>query len=270
MNNYSSIRDLLKSFSGQDNVVTIPKFYIKFTGDITTAILLNQIVFYSDKTNRSDGFFYKKYDDWEKEICLTERQVRHSSKKLINLGVLETKLMKANGNPTVHYRLNYDKLLDSILTLCQNPTQPNVSMEPDEKYVSSITENTNIDNVATKFTSRKQAFDDDSREMFLSHHLLHCIRNNRPEFKQPNMQTWCKDFDAIMRIDERDFNEVQGLITWAQAHYFWKSNILSARKLRDQYDKLAMQKQEATHPAKNNVQPTSAPQRPQLNFGDGE
>lgn len=268
MNNYNSIRDLLKNFSGQDNVITVPKIYIKFTGDMTTAILLNQIVFYSDKTNRSDGFFYKKYDDWQAEICLSERQVRHSAKKLVNLGVIETRIMKANGNPTVHYKLNYDVLTDSILTLCQIPNHRNVSMEPCEKYVSSITENTNIDNVATKDPCRKQAFDEDGPEMFLAHHLNYCIRKNRPQFKQPNLQSWCKEFDYMLRIDGRDFNEIQTLITWAQSHHFWKGNILSPKKLRMQYDTLAIQMQETMHPAKKSTPINQKiPQPPQLNYG---
>ena len=65
--------------SGQDNVITVPKIYIEYTGDLTTAVLLNQIVFYSDKSKRKDGFFYKTYKEWEEEICFTKRQVSYSN-----------------------------------------------------------------------------------------------------------------------------------------------------------------------------------------------
>ena len=127
--------------SGQDNVVTIPKIYVEFTGDLTTAVLLNQIVFYSDKSKRKDGFFYKSYKEWEKEICLTKRQVSYSTEKLKGLGILETKVMKANGAPTVHYKLDYDKLVDSIVTKCNFPLEQNVTMDSD-KMEQSLTENT--------------------------------------------------------------------------------------------------------------------------------
>lgn len=72
MSNYNTIRTIISQISGQENIVVVPKLFVKLTGDLTTAILLNQIVFYSDKSKRTDGFFYKTYKEWEEEICLTE------------------------------------------------------------------------------------------------------------------------------------------------------------------------------------------------------
>jgi hypothetical protein len=151
LSNYSAIREIVKRFSGQENVFTVPKVYVEYTGDLTTAVLLNQIVFYSDKSKRTDGFFYKTYKEWEEEVCLSERQVRHSVNKLKDKGVVETKLMKANGSPTVHYRLNYDKLVDSILTKCQNPILQNVSIQSDNKS-ESLTE------ITTETTTKKDIY----------------------------------------------------------------------------------------------------------------
>ncbi|MEC5422086.1 conserved phage C-terminal domain-containing protein [Virgibacillus sp. C22-A2] len=141
MSNYDAIRGLINKMSGQHNTFTVPKIYVEYTGDLTTAILLNQIVFLSDKSKRKDGYFYKTYKEWKTEICLTERQVRNSVNKLKKLEVVETKLMRANGSPTVHYKLHYDKLVDSILTLCQIPNLQYVSIQHDNKS-ESITETT--------------------------------------------------------------------------------------------------------------------------------
>ena len=116
MSNYEAIKALIAQTSGQKNTLTIPKIYVELTGDLTTALLLNRIVFYSNEFKRNDGFFYKTYKDWEQEILLTERQVRNSANKLKKMGLIETKVMKANGSPTVHYKLDYDKLVDLILT----------------------------------------------------------------------------------------------------------------------------------------------------------
>lgn len=145
MNNYSAIRALVTKFSGQHNTFTVPKIFVKLTGDFTTAILLNQIVFYSDKSKRTDGFFYKTYKEWEEEVCLTERQVRYSANKLKKMGLIETKLKRANGAPTVHYKLHYDKLVESILTKCQIPSLQNVGIHSDkvsETLTETTTENT--------------------------------------------------------------------------------------------------------------------------------
>ena len=145
MSNYDAIRDIIRKLSGQENVLTIPRVYIEYTGDLTTAALLNQIVFYSDKSKRTDGFFYKTYEEWEKEICLTKRQVKYSTDKLKALGIVETKLKKANGAPTLHYKLDYDKLVDSIVTKCHFPLEQNVTFDSDKMSLSLTeitTENT--------------------------------------------------------------------------------------------------------------------------------
>ncbi|MDO8159655.1 replication protein [Bacillus toyonensis] len=161
MSNYNTIRTIISQISGQENIVVVPKLFVKLTGDITTAILLNQIVFYSDKSKRTDGFFYKTYKEWEEEICLTERQVRYSTKKLVNEGLVETALKKANGAPTVHYKLDYNKLVESILTICQNPTLQSVGIHSD-KTSESLTEITT--ETTTKITTLKDNMSSDQKE----------------------------------------------------------------------------------------------------------
>src|SRR5690606_33376291 len=136
MSNYEAIKALIAQTSGQKNILTIPKIYVELTGNFTTALLLNQIVFYSDKSKRDDGYFYKTYKEWEEEVLLTERQVRHSVNKLKKMGLVETKVMKANGSPTVHYKLNYDKLVDLILAKTQNQFLQNVRINSYESSES--------------------------------------------------------------------------------------------------------------------------------------
>ncbi|PEA85886.1 conserved phage C-terminal domain-containing protein [Bacillus thuringiensis] len=161
MSNYQTIRTIISQISGQENTIVTPKLFIKLTGDLTTATLLNQIVFYSDKSKRTDGYFYKSYKEWEEELCLTERQVRYSTKKLIKEGLVETSLKKANGAPTVHYKLDYNKLVESILTNCQNPSLQNVGIHSD-KTSESLTENTT--EITTENTTLKDTMSSDQKE----------------------------------------------------------------------------------------------------------
>ena len=148
--------------SGQDSVITIPKIYIDFTGDLTTAAILNQLVFYSDKGKRSDGFFYKSYKEWEEETGLTKRQVSYSIGKIKDLGLVETKLKKANGSPTIHYKLDYDKLLDSIVTKCHYRLEQNVTIDSDkvsQSLTENTTENTTENNISTSKIPYKDIID---------------------------------------------------------------------------------------------------------------
>lgn len=156
LSNHKKIANIIKQMSGQANMITVPRIYIEFTGDLTTAVVLNQIVYWSDKTKRTDGFFYKSYKEWTEEICLTERQVRYAVKKLKELGFLETELKKANGAPTVHYRFDYDKLLESILTKCQDGNSQNVSNHSDKTSESLTKTTTNTTQLNTTKTNNKE------------------------------------------------------------------------------------------------------------------
>src|SRR5574337_824595 len=98
------VNTLVSAFSGQQNILTIPRAYIEVTGNIEDALLLSQIIYWSDRTTMDDGWFAKSYSEWQNEIALSKYQVMAAVKRLKAAGV-ETIVKKFNGYPTVHYRL---------------------------------------------------------------------------------------------------------------------------------------------------------------------
>ena len=119
MGNIENINSIICSLSGMNNFITTPTIYVKICGDLNSAILLNQIIYWSDKTKRKDGFFYKTYKEWEDEICLSQYQVKKSIDNLERLGLVETKLHKANGSPTKHYKPNFENLKELMFSYHQ-------------------------------------------------------------------------------------------------------------------------------------------------------
>jgi hypothetical protein len=81
----------------------------------------------------------------------------------------------------------------------------------------------------------------DSNEYRLAEFLYKHILKNNPKAKEPNFQTWSKQFDYILRIDKRDLEEVKKIIKFSQTNPFWLKNILSPDKLRKQYDRLILE-----------------------------
>jgi len=88
------------------------KFYVMFYpemahrfGSIARAIYLQNLIYWSDKGHRKDGFIYKTKEFIEKETTLTRYQQDSCRKYFEKKGILETKLLKANGAPTLHYRV---------------------------------------------------------------------------------------------------------------------------------------------------------------------
>jgi hypothetical protein len=136
--------ELIKPYSGQANILTIPRPFIDLTGNLNTALFLSQLLYWQGKTSRSDGAIYKTYLEWEEEIYLTKKQLRLTSNTLKSKGFITTKVLKANGVPTVHYYLNQEAIVEAIskMLLGAHGKLPKVTFQSDQK-VLSITETTN-------------------------------------------------------------------------------------------------------------------------------
>lgn len=135
--NQQVISELISSISGQANILTIPKVYIDLLdGDINSALLLSQCVYWSDRTTSKDGWFYKSYREWGEEIRLSQYAVNRSASKLKKLGFIETKLKKANGAPTVHYRVKINSLTNSIMKKLDNGLSRNSIIDYEETQQS--------------------------------------------------------------------------------------------------------------------------------------
>ena len=118
----SRIFEIVQSMSGQGNVITIPCPYLDFfAGDQQAHLLgaiLNQLVFWSGKSDLTDGWFYKSYEGIAEEIrAVTKDQVRKAMNKLVEHyfpGIIEVSTKKVNGTPIKHYRIDGDALIGRI------------------------------------------------------------------------------------------------------------------------------------------------------------
>ncbi|HHA6636043.1 TPA: conserved phage C-terminal domain-containing protein [Staphylococcus aureus] len=150
MNNRDYISSIITQFSGQNNIIPIPAIYIKITEDYPSAALLNQMIYWSDRTSRKDGYFYKSYNEWFEELHLTEYQVRRATNKLKSFGFVETDLKKANGAPTLHYKVDTKEVSEWILKKLKNGNLRNLRMDSEETQ-ESLTEITT--EITTKTTN---------------------------------------------------------------------------------------------------------------------
>lgn len=89
-------------------------------------------------------------------------------------------------------------------------------------------------------TITHKTFLSDSIEVRLSELLLEKILTRNPNHKKPNLQTWAKDVDRMIRLDNRPPEAIRRVIEWCQSDAFWQNNILSVGKLRKQFDQLAL------------------------------
>lgn len=75
----------------------------------------------------------------------------------------------------------------------------------------------------------------------LAQQLLRAIKKTKDDIKEPNLEKWAQEVDRMIRIDKRDPIAIGKVIGWLPTNYFWAKNILSADKLREQFDRLQLE-----------------------------
>ncbi len=117
----NQIFQTIKSFAGEKNILAIPKSFIRFCDeDLYIGLFLSQIVYLSDKGSREDGYIYKSNKEWKEDYFLSDYAIRKAKKYLEDKEIIETKLIKANGAPTTHYKLNREKFTKLFMEFLQN------------------------------------------------------------------------------------------------------------------------------------------------------
>ena len=66
------------------------------------------------------------------------------------------------------------------------------------------------------------------------------IRENNKTIKkreEPQLLSWCKDMDKLIRLDKADPNEIKKVIDWVVQDSFWCKNVLCPASLRKHYSR---------------------------------
>jgi len=75
--------------------------------------MLHQLLYWSDRAKRKDGFVYKSSVEWQKELDVKDHTVR----KVNKLPYIETVVHRANGHPTNHNRVRFEELKQALFDL---------------------------------------------------------------------------------------------------------------------------------------------------------
>ena len=101
------------------------------------------------------------------------------------------------------------------------------------------------------------SFTNDTVEYQLAELLYQSILVNDEKFKMPNLYGWAENIDRLIRIDDRSPEEIKNVIMFATSNDFWKSNILSTKKLRDKFGTLVIQMKRGERVATSTKHPES-------------
>ncbi|QPC80911.1 hypothetical protein G4Y79_14475 [Phototrophicus methaneseepsis] len=109
----SKLRTLLRDLHRPD-IRSVDALLSKLTGDANAALMLLRLLYWTPKSKR-DGWIYKSWRDWNAECNLSQSQIKrvHSQQLLEAIGIVR-EIRKANGVPTMHYRLDAVKFLQKL------------------------------------------------------------------------------------------------------------------------------------------------------------
>jgi hypothetical protein len=219
----------------QDNFVTLYKACLQ---DVNISL----------KSKGLWAFCMGQPDDWTFHVSQLatvlkegEDAIYSALKELIEHGYCKRIQNNINGKfQTVDYEINefpeeFKKRLphrdfpDAGLPDAGNPGL--LSIDP----IPSIEEKTNVRPPASHSQARGYA-----------QLLLEAIKKTKPDIKPPNISSWEKEIDRMLRIDKRSEESLKAILKWLPTAprspngFCWADNILSAEALRAQFDKLEL------------------------------
>ena len=93
----------------------------------------------------------------------------------------------------------------------------------------------NKTDIKTK-TSAKLTFDD--KDLDFVERMYQTLLIQDSNFKKPKLEKWADTIRKIREIDNRDYDTIAKVWTFARNDSFWQSNMLSAKSLRDHFQKV--------------------------------
>lgn len=113
---------------------------------------------------------------------------------------------------------------------------------PDKHGASTVQESPLTESLLLNPDTDTDTYSQNSDKVRLANLLFDKILERDGKHKKPNIQTWAKYIDSLIRLDNRSPKEIEEVICWCQCDSFWQNNILSTKKLRDKFSQLTLKK----------------------------
>lgn len=214
--------------------------------------------------NKEKGYSYPSQKMLMEDCNLTNKTTLiNAINELEEKGIIKKECIKGKGNK--YYLTSYECVTSSeYVTSYESVTTPVTKVQQHQLRKCNTT-NTNIntntitnnnmsdfkksdappgafksDNKKTtssKTKKPKKVFEESSIEYQLSEKLYQYVLEEKPKTRKPDFQKWSKDFDLILRKDERSLEDLKNVIDWifngnSNNSNFWKRNISSPGALR--------------------------------------
>jgi phage replication O-like protein O len=149
------------------------------------------------------------------------------------------------------FNKNYDEWQDRPTDIVHQPLSTNCSTSSSTtcstiSYTSCSTKDKKIKEKTKKNTRQQKKYAEDSTYFKMANYfhekVLAVAKDAGVEHlvKKANLQSWADDFRKLLEIDEVDKRLTKEVMDWLPSDNFWRTNVLSAKKLREKFTELAI------------------------------
>ncbi len=184
------------------------------------------------------------------QVCITERELVNVLGKGYNKTFVRRALDFFRRSQKTDHKVDHRKTIITIIDpeiceLMKNKSGPRNGPKTDqERTIKEEYKKTKKETHVSPTTSQSIEPKSDnicsvsSLSFGLACFLFESIKSINPKAKEPNLKEWARHVELMIRRDNRTAEEIKQVIVWVSKHDFWKTNILSTKKLRDQFDQL--------------------------------
>ena len=117
MTTRQEVLNAIRQHDGYHHLITVPRVFIELTGDPRSALLLSQLLYWTDRASSAVGWVYKTRQEWQDELGLTRHGLYAARARLSELGLTDESHHLVNSRGTLHLRLRYEELLLALKSL---------------------------------------------------------------------------------------------------------------------------------------------------------
>ncbi|QXE02802.1 replication protein [Terribacillus sp. DMT04] len=152
------------------------------------------------------------------------------------LDVLIARKIVAVGETSVRGTRNIGFNKDYTTWLEKEPSKGEIKLAPKKEKTAADKEQ----------PAKKQKYTEDNQYYKMAVYFFKRVEKVAEEagiahlLRKSNMQTWADDMRKLVEISGVDKRKAREVMDWVTTDSFWRTNILSAKKLRDKFPELAI------------------------------
>ena len=111
------VLDLIRQHLGRVNLIPVPVLFLELTGDTDSALLLTQLLYWTERARDDDGWVFKARHDWYAELHLNRYKLDMARRRLRDLSLIEEDHHLVGSRRILHLRVRRTQLHATLRAL---------------------------------------------------------------------------------------------------------------------------------------------------------